>query len=228
MKIIIHLKPYFNLEGNFHVKLKRLLISYAICMGFVFLSTLFIYIIGQLFNIDINSLTNKVDKKESYYHLFLLILIGPLLEELLFRAFLNFKKETLFISIFLALIFFATDVSYYHLPTKQTFIQITLALFVSSVIFIFSQKNIDKLKHYFGFFLYISILVFALVHIKNFFPLKDEIIWIYPILVLPQFFMGFALAFIRVRNGLIWSIVLHIMINSLPALIMLTSMLSSK
>lgn len=226
MIIGILIRPSFNVDGNLQVKLKRLLLAYAICMGFVFFSMLFIYFIGQIFDIDVNDLIKKEKKKETYYSLFLLILIGPILEELLFRAFLSFKRETLFMSIFFALIFFATDFSYYSFPTKQTFIQITLALIVSSFIFILSQKNIDKLKYYFPFFFYTSIILFALVHIKNFFPLNDAVIWIYPLLVLPQFFMGFALAFIRIRNGLIWSIILHMMINFFSALLMLKSLVN--
>lgn len=59
---------------------------------------------------------------------------------------------------------------------------------------------------------YASILLFGLIHISNFEDLHGHY-WAVPFLVLPQLFSGLFLGFIRIRQGLIWSILLHTMHN---------------
>lgn len=55
---------------------------------------------------------------------------------------------------------------------------------------------------------YISILLFGLIHLTNFEDLNGQY-WAAPIVVLPQLFAGTFLGFIRIRQGLPWSILLH-------------------
>jgi membrane protease YdiL (CAAX protease family) len=59
-----------------------------------------------------------------------------------------------------------------------------------------------------------SILLFGLMHIFNYVPLQWQLIWIYPLYVLPQLGMGIALTYVRFKNGFIWGIALHCLINS--------------
>lgn len=65
-------------------------------------------------------------------------------------------------------------------------------------------KNPTTFKYAF----YASILLFGLVHISNFEDLNGHY-WAVPFLVLPQLCAGVFLGFIRVRQGLISSILLH-------------------
>lgn len=57
-------------------------------------------------------------------------------------------------------------------------------------------------------------IIFGLIHITNF-EFTNTILILAPLLVLPQLFTGFCLAFLRVRFGLRWSILLHCVYNVL-------------
>lgn len=61
---------------------------------------------------------------------------------------------------------------------------------------------------YFKYAYYISILLFGLIHITNFEDFQDNF-WLIPILVAPQLSAGIFLGYIRVKLGLLWSILLH-------------------
>jgi membrane protease YdiL (CAAX protease family) len=77
-------------------------------------------------------------------------------------------------------------------------------------------------KQYFKFVFWLSCLGFGLVHISNF-ELSPTVMWLTPLLILPQLVIGFFFAFIRVRLGVMWSIFLHAAYNfilSLPLLLL--------
>lgn len=65
---------------------------------------------------------------------------------------------------------------------------------------------------YFKYAFYISVFLFGLIHITNFENI-DGYYWLIPVLIAPQLFAGFYLGFIRVKLGLIWSILLHAVHN---------------
>ncbi len=67
-------------------------------------------------------------------------------------------------------------------------------------------------SRYFAFFLYGSTLIFGFYHITNF-ELSREVLLLSPILVAPQLCVGVFLAYIRVRFGLLWAILLHALYN---------------
>lgn len=61
---------------------------------------------------------------------------------------------------------------------------------------------------------YVFALLFGYVHLSNF-NITTNILIFSPILVLPQILLGGYLGFIRVRFGLIWSILLHAAYNGI-------------
>lgn len=64
---------------------------------------------------------------------------------------------------------------------------------------------------------YASIIVFAVIHIFNFYNISN--IWyILPLLVLPQLLFGALLAYIRMKYGISWSIVGHCLHNGMASL----------
>lgn len=60
---------------------------------------------------------------------------------------------------------------------------------------------------------YIFAIAFGLIHLSNF-TLTNNVLILAPILVAPQIILGGYLGFIRVRFGLIWSILLHASYNA--------------
>ncbi len=61
---------------------------------------------------------------------------------------------------------------------------------------------------YFGLIFYLFTLVFGFYHITNF-ELTPTILYLSPLLVSPQLFIGLLLGYIRIRLGLQWAILLH-------------------
>jgi membrane protease YdiL (CAAX protease family) len=57
-------------------------------------------------------------------------------------------------------------------------------------------------------------IIFAYVHLFNF-KLTTNVILFSPLLVAPQFFVGLIFGYIRIRFGLLWSILLHSLYNGL-------------
>lgn len=71
-----------------------------------------------------------------------------------------------------------------------------------------------KNKNYFRYIFYLSAILFALVHLLNF-DFEEPIIWLAPLIVMPQFIAGIFMGFIRIKMGLIWSVLLHATFNGL-------------
>ncbi|WP_419211395.1 CPBP family intramembrane glutamic endopeptidase [Maribacter sp. X9] len=65
---------------------------------------------------------------------------------------------------------------------------------------------------YFNFIFYSFTVCFGFVHITNF-ELTPQVWLLSPLLVAPQISVGFVLGFIRIKFGLLWSMVLHASYN---------------
>ena len=73
-----------------------------------------------------------------------------------------------------------------------------------------------KTSPYFKYAYYASFILFGLVHITNF-PNMEGYYWLIPVLVAPQIVIGVYLGFIRVKLGLLWSMLLHATYNLILA-----------
>ncbi len=67
---------------------------------------------------------------------------------------------------------------------------------------------------YFPWIFYASAIIFGAVHLSNF-DLNEQLLWLSPLLILPQISAGIFMGFIRVKLGLFWSILLHGAFNTL-------------
>ena len=101
------------------------------------------------------------------------------------------------------------------------FLACILAPFVEELLFrgplLFFKKS-----PYFKYAYYLSVFLFAIVHIFNF-EGGQEIYYLAPLLIAPQLIAGFFLGYIRVKFGLKWSILLHASFNTIligPMLLM--------
>jgi len=70
----------------------------------------------------------------------------------------------------------------------------------------------------FGWVFYASTTLFALMHLYNF-KLQQTPVWLWPLLVLPQWCTGLVLGWLRVRHGIGASILLHALFNGGPLLL---------
>jgi membrane protease YdiL (CAAX protease family) len=134
------------------------------------------------------------------------IFIAPILEELVFRYGLTYKNKEFLISLFFSIIAFI----YWQYPiieviNKAVFIFI-FYLLINGLLFFINFKE----KQLFG--IYFSSIIFGLVHIGNYDTCLASAILII-INTIPQMFAGFCLAKLRLKSGIIYSIILHILIN---------------
>ncbi|HWZ04106.1 MAG TPA: CPBP family glutamic-type intramembrane protease [Mucilaginibacter sp.] len=147
-------------------------------------------------------------------------LIGPVLEETIFRLPLSFKRAHIALSVSVAILLFSSAIPFIkHLHQSiglgwALSARVGFSALVFWLIFIILPKQINFSSAAKKRLIIISICLFGLMHVSNYSPLHWAIIWIYPIYVLPQLCMGWALSYIRFKNGFIWGIALHCLINS--------------
>jgi uncharacterized protein len=152
--------------------------------------------------------------------LILMIVIIPIVEEFTFRGWLTKEKKLILISI--PFIIFSGSQLFLNLVISHIGnlkYLITSALMIGT--FLISLKRIDPVESFiqknFTVLVYISIMLFSLIHLFNYQVKTINLIVIINLflILIPYPFSGYILTKLRIRNGLLWSILLHIMTNSL-------------
>lgn len=155
------------------------------------------------------------------YAFLIIVLVVPFIEELIFRLPLDLKKRSIGIA-FSILIFRFSGNSLLGFDISNSYDLLRLFSAINVYILIkkyFPEKWLDTFKgENFKYVFYTLSVIFALVHISNF-STSDMRLWVfYPIYVLPQFFMALIMSNIRMQYGLMWSFLLHALIN-LPSIL---------
>ena len=156
------------------------------------------------------------------YVIIIVPIIGPFLEEILFRLPLSLTKTSISLSAALIMYRFTGKHLFSFDPNEvYSYIRIGIAIVTfTSVLFFLSYVWLEKIKErYFKYFFYLSAILFALVHISNFAPYNYNVLFLYPLFTLPQFFMGLILGYLRIRQGFFSAWVLHALINLPSALL---------
>lgn len=152
---------------------------------------------------------------------FYICILAPVIEESIFRLPLSFKKQHIAVAFAFSLVLLA------RLVPGLTPQSLTLNIIARIALFGLGYFAISKLvpaiktpgKRFQSILIITSIVVFGLVHITNYMPLQWPILIIYPLFVLPQLCMGWALTYIRFKNGYFWGMGLHALINSVTMII---------
>lgn len=151
------------------------------------------------------------------------IVILPILEEIAFRSVLRLNKMYVFFSsavlsyYFLNVFLFEVD----NTNIDNNFIlRIILSLLMGGgimYIYIIKQEKISNFWQLnFNYIFYFFALLFAIVHINNY---KSENILLLIFVVIPQFIGALFLGYIRVKMGLFYSILYHLLYNAIAILI---------
>jgi hypothetical protein len=142
-----------------------------------------------LWDEDMHSLQKIFQEMEPVLIFFFAVIMAPLLEEVMFRLILRFRSNFLILwSIHIGVAL--------HLGQKKSLLKT-------------ARKVWDK---FYGRVFYLMTMAFGLMHIMNFEP-SLNIYLLAPILVAPQILIGINLGYLRVRFGLIWSILFHAFYN---------------
>lgn len=153
------------------------------------------------------------------YTLLIVALLGPILEEAIFRLWLSFKRMHIFLSLMAISFVVLTKLDHsmlYSTKTDKAFlVRMASVLPISCCLYLlfnlpFFRKKIDS---YFKFLYWGSCVAFGLMHMSNFTPLKSTLLWAYPLLVLPQLTLGFILGYLRIKNGFFWALLVHCLVN---------------
>lgn len=179
----------------------------------------FVIILRSLFSIEEMELNiNKIA-------IFLLsVVAAPIIEEVISRLYLRPTK--LNIRIYLGVIIFL--IVWLSIKEHIYFLCILPFLFGISVL-IYKKTKTKHLKVYrwylkhFKVIFYLSSLIFGLVHISNYQIPNCTMYLILPLIVAPQIFAGCVLGFIRMKYGIIFSILLHSCFNLLAFSLLLWS-----
>lgn len=122
--------------------------------------------------------------------LILTVVIGPMIEELIFRLYLRYKNNY-------ALHFLISIVSLTGVRNEQKAETFFISLWKKRYKFIF----------------YFSAMIFGLIHITNY-EFSYTILLLSPILVAPQIISGLIIGYLRVRMGFVSGLVLHSLHNA--------------
>lgn len=220
----VYIRTANRLGDNLLHKIARI---YFIAILGVLLSGIILTVISALTMrfYDFSLLAELKDKKFVLKHtakttFLLIVLMGPILEELIFRLFL--KPTKLNVAIPLS-IFFWLHMSPFFTSTlnivdsTQRIVEAALSfLFFLGVYCLIKPHFIVDLRgKYFKFLYFFSCLTFGFIHFFNFQPLSISILIFSPFIVMPQLIYGFLIAYIRVnfKYGFFMGLLFHILIN---------------
>lgn len=142
-----------------------------------------------LWDEDMHSLQKIFQEMEPVLIFFFAVIMAPLLEEVMFRLILRFRSNFLIL--------------------WSIHIGVALQLGQKRRLLKTARKVWDK---FYDWVFYLMTMAFGLMHIMNFEP-SLNIYLLAPILVAPQILIGINLGYLRVRFGLIWSILFHAFYN---------------
>ena len=216
-------KPSLSFGGFF----KILLIFYGVAFISVIPSVIVAKIIDKIYSINLIELRDQNIKNlyHGFYLIVVMVFLGPLLEEIIFRLWLSLKKShiiiTLIAIIWISITKYEGIIIYNQILDYQFFKHLLLSIIFGFLVFyLFQFIPIKKINpNYFKILYWISCTSFGLIHIFNFHPLKLSIIWIYPFLVTVQLVMAYFVGYLRLRKGFFVGLAFHCLINLPSALI---------
>ena len=155
-------------------------------------------------------------KIKGYYGFFLVVILGPLVEELIFRLILVPKRRN--IAIFTFVFSFLIINKTYYLIEINWLLLVSLAVsgLLSFLVFNLLKRN-PKIETAIGkrqkTITMVSVVLFGLLHIANIETLHWELALLYPVYALPQMILGYVSSVQRLKLGFVWGLFFHSMIN---------------
>ncbi|MDR0865386.1 MAG: CPBP family intramembrane metalloprotease [Candidatus Symbiothrix sp.] len=173
------------------------------------------------FGIEIKNLSIKA-AEGNYTELLMIIFFIPLLEEIIFRLSLSFRKRDITIVYFVLLGVVIINLNIFDTDIMRRLVSFSL-LFLSALAFYFWDKikedSLKKIKTNYGkYIVWVSIVLFACAHISNIANFDLKLLPIYLINVSPMFLFAIFATFCRLKLGFLYGVLLHIGTNILPAL----------
>ncbi|MFW5634848.1 MAG: type II CAAX prenyl endopeptidase Rce1 family protein [Erythrobacter sp.] len=137
----------------------------------------------------------------------LLVIVAPVLEEIVFRGWLSGRPGTI-LALFWAgaglagLALFGAGAG----PAGPIAALIGLVLAAAMLVALRGRPPLPVFERHFAWFFWASAILFAAVHLANY---EEGALAILLPLLVPQFVLGTLAGHVRVRCGLVWSMLLH-------------------
>ena len=153
---------------------------------------------------------------KGYYGIFIVVILGPLVEELIFRLILVPKRRNIAIFTFV-FSFLVLNKTYYIIKIDW----LLLVSLVVSGLLSFLGFNLLKRKPEIEttigkrqkIITMVSVVLFGLLHIANIENLHWELALLYPVYAFPQMILGYIFSVQRLKLGFIWGLLFHSMNN---------------
>jgi len=184
---------------------KLLLTYFGLSLFFAGISAAICYIFHIKHNdIEIESIMKSI---------LLVVFLAPIYEEIIFRGLLVFKRKNLVLFFIVSAILLF--ISIFRQKYIVAIVLASLIVFLISSLVVFGVKRMKGfIDNRFAVFYYSSSVLFGLIHIFNFSGNVKYMIIFAIFLTAPQIIMGFVNGFLRIKYGLIYSIIFHIFVNT--------------
>ncbi len=227
------LKPSLTkLIPNYHLKDKvitftiSLIIMYFFLFGILILIKLTDIFIIHKYGLSISKLilqqqNNHYFKYTTLFGFSSSLLLSVITEEIIFRKPLNLVKKNVIICFILFYLIFILQIFINpNLTSINNILKAIGLIAITTFLILKKQEFYENIKKYYWIYFYIITITFGIIHIGNFNDiLPKKLIGFSIIFVLPQTLLGFFTGYIRLKNGINWSIGMHIIFNT-PAFIM--------
>ena len=223
-------KPSYEEDKQyFYPNLKRFGIVLLLDLILLALTTVLFYVV-YLFGLDEILKYNETIKLFNEFPLWLvtllIIVLVPIIEELVFRFHLKYRRWV--VNVYLPMVLILTCSFLISISSSPISICVTFVSLITLIFYIvFNQKTTNYIERIwirkFNLVFYITTLLFALIHITNY-ELSLTVILLAPILILPQFIGGFFIGYLRVKAGFIWGVTLHMASNAILMLPLIISL----
>ena len=155
-------------------------------------------------------------KIKGYYGIFMVVILGPLVEELIFRLILVPKRRNIAIFTFV-FSFLVLNKTYYIIKIDWLLlVSLVVSGLLSFLVFNLLKRN-PKIETAIGkrqkIITMVSVVLFGLLHIANIENLHWELALLYPVYALPQMILGYIFSVQRLKLGFIWGLLFHSMNN---------------
>ncbi len=137
------------------------------------------------------------------------IILAPIYEEVLMRLLLVFSKRNIAIFISCCTLLLI----YFCLKSSPKFLVFSVLIIAISILYLYHNQCFAFINNHYKQIFYLSAVLFGLIHIFNFTGITGYNLIFTPLLVLPQIFMGFILAYIRVNYGFKYGVLFHATVN---------------
>ena len=155
-------------------------------------------------------------KIKGYYSIFLVVILGPLVEELIFRLILVPKRRNIAIFTFVFSFLVLNKTYYINKIDWLLLVSLVVSGLLSFLVFNLLKRN-PKIETAIGkrqkIITMVSVVLFGLLHIVNIENLHWELALLYPVYSLPQMILGYVSSVQRLKLGFVWGLLFHSMIN---------------